>query len=324
MSGKSLRQISPSILSNLIGETVERLSSELIGEFSSELWRLHLVLADGAEKQVVLKRPKREGESTIAERVFYQRFGNSLSSSPRFLGYLESEDGILLEQVPGLTIFDWRRGPTVQHAKDSLAALAELHRVVPSGATGAHAEISLDWLPACTAGYSERLAAEFDSAWPARREMLTAYCPEATPLGDNLVGRLGPTLASLQTPSCLLHGDAHGENLPAREGGGVCMLDWEDAMLGNPGIDVADYLLMSYQIVDRRRQQESLINYHAALLNRDDYDPLLGFRLGALRKLVRTVCEAHAHPDWSRTSLPWVFKRCATGALDADVTELVR
>jgi hypothetical protein len=88
-------------------------------------------------------------------------------------------------------------------------------------------------------------------------------------------------------------------------------------------VDVADYLLMSYDVADRRRVQERLIAHHARLLDRDDYQPELAFRLGALQRVIRTVRSAHAFPAWEKSSLPWVFKRCAMGALDADVDQLV-
>jgi hypothetical protein len=39
--------------------------------------------------------------------------------------------------------------------------------------------------------------------------------------------------------------------------------------------------------------------------------------------LATTVDFAHRFPGWARSSLPWVFERCAAGALDAHVGDLV-
>lgn len=315
MELEDVLSVTPQALSDALGTPVSDFEATLLGRFSCELWRLDVTLASGARRDVVLKRPKPEPgrEPMDAERRFYERYGRELESSPRYLGYVPDVDGILLEFVDGLEHFDWRTGPGERHEEASIEALAALHRVDPG---------NIDWLPRFDAQRVERMAREYDIAWKARREMLLEFCPQFAATGDHLVGRLADALARLDRPRCLLHGDAHGENMPARLNGGVCVLDWQDPMLGSPGVDVADYLLMSYPIADRRRTRVSFIDRHAALLARDDYDPIEGFRLGALQRVVRTTRSAHAFPDWSNSSLPWVFERCATGALDAAVADL--
>lgn len=313
---RSAGVVTADVLGRVLGSAVAKVESTLIGHFSCELWRLDVLFATGNKQTVVLKRPKQEPnrDPMDSERRFYERYGGALESSPRYLGYIEEIDGILLEFIEGLEAFDWRAGPTRQHAEDSVAALAALHRVDPG---------EVDWLPRFDAERVQRIADEYDKAWPARRKMLLGFCPDYGPTGDHILGRVGDALEQLNEPLCLLHGDAHGENIPARSGGGVCMLDWQDPVLGNPGVDVADYLLMSYKIQDRCRIQDAFIEQHASLFDRQGYDATIGFRLGALQRVVRTVCSAHAFPGWAESSLPWVFDRCATGAVAADVAALV-
>ena len=315
MSQPSL-SVTAQVLGRALGNAVAGVESTLIGRFTCELWRLDVTFTGGDRQAVVLKRPKQEPnrDSMASERRFYERYSAALDSAPRYLGYIEEVDGILLEFVDRLVPFDWWAGPTEQHAEDSIAALAALHRVDPG---------VVDWLPRFDAERVGRIADQYDEAWPARRKMLLSFCPGYAATGDHLVGRAGAALNQLEKPRCLLHGDAHGENIPARRGGGVCMLDWQDPVLGNPGVDVADYLLMSYDIDDRCRLQDAFIAQHAALFARQGYDAGFSFRLGVLQRVVRTVCSAHVFPDWANSSLPWVFKRCATGAVDADVAALV-
>lgn len=120
----------------------------------------------------------------------------------------------------------------------------------------------------------------------------------------------------------LLHGDAHGENMPVRSGGGVCVLDWQDPTLGNPGLDVADYLVMSYPIALRRKVARRLVARHAELLD-IEFDAWTSYRLGTLQRVARVTGSAGEFPDWARSSLPRVFERCAVAAMDAKVLELI-
>lgn len=142
-------------------------------------------------------------------------------------------------------------------------------------------------------------------------------------MGDRLVGKLFGALSPLQAPRCVLHGDAHGENLPARRSGGICMLDWQDRSLGSRGIDLADFLVMSFPVGRRATLQSAFIAQHARLFARPGYDATLDDRRGTLQRLARVVIGAHEFPGWAATSLPWVFARCASGVLDAEPAGLL-
>jgi hypothetical protein len=87
--------------------------STLIGEFSCELWRLDVRLADGRMLQVALKRPlQMPGRNSLElERNFYRHFATRLAAVPRFLGSIDRIDALLLEYFDDLVVFDWRSGP---------------------------------------------------------------------------------------------------------------------------------------------------------------------------------------------------------------------
>jgi thiamine kinase-like enzyme len=68
-----------------------------------------------------------------------------------------------------------------------------------------------------------------------------------------MVGRVQRTLAPLRESPTLLHGDAHGENLPLLEDRStVVLLDWPGPRLGLAACDLAAFVIMSYPPETRR------------------------------------------------------------------------
>ena len=113
MSQPSL-SVTAQVLGRALGNAVAGVESTLIGRFTCELWRLDVTFTGGDRQAVVLKRPKQEPnrDSMASERRFYERYSAALDSAPRYLGYIEEVDGILLEFVDRLVPFDWWAGPT--------------------------------------------------------------------------------------------------------------------------------------------------------------------------------------------------------------------
>jgi hypothetical protein len=68
----------------------------------------------------------------------------------------------------------------------------------------------------------------------AARERVRALVPE--------VARLCRDAAADAVPTTLLHGDCHPANAGIREDGTVCLLDWSDAAVGHPFVDVDVWL----------------------------------------------------------------------------------
>lgn len=292
---------------------------ELLGRFSTEVWRLRLVggAADAAPR-LILKRPyqsPRTGEPPELELAFYERLAETLPvPTPGFVGTLG--DCLIVTELPGLRPFDFRSGPTPEHAGLAMEALAALH------ASRWNRTDDLDWVPDLGDPSLRRAwQADFDLGWRSHRARFHELCPAFTPIGDALVGGLSEALEPLAAPRALLHGDAHAENLPMSEAGGVVFLDWQSPRLGSPGFDTAVFTTMSLPVAARRRVEEALVERHLQSMRARGIewkDPWADYRLGVLRRAARIV-EISARQTFS--SLPWVFERCATAAADHRVLD---
>lgn len=294
---------------------------ELLGRFSTEVWRLRLV-GRGAEAlpRLVLKRPyrpPRRGESPELEARLYERLADALPvAMPSFIGRCAS--GLLVTEVPDLKPFDFRSGPDPAHAARAMEALAALHAAHWNRTAG------LQWVPRLSdPSLRGAWQADYDEGWRRNRSRLGALCPEFVPIGDALVGRLAEALEPAARPEALLHGDAHGENLPAASDGAVVLLDWESARIGSPGFDTAVFATMSYPVRERRAVEEGLVERHRRSLRALGVawdEPWTGYRRGVLRRAAR-IAEITARGGLP--SLSWVFERCATAAADHRLWELL-
>jgi hypothetical protein len=322
---------------------VESVAFEPLGRFTTELWRVRLNYEreeEGAPRSVVLKRPapdrgSRAGEDFENEIRFYRDLApRSPVRTPRFyFGALDEVAGralLLLEDVPELATFRWRRGASVAHARLALEALARLH------AHWWERVGELEWIPHLG---DAQLRASFDGAyergWRSRRELFRAAAGESfVEIADALIGRVAETLAPLAVPATLLHGDPHGENLPLveEEGGrhGVLFLDWQGPRRGHAAFDVAVFVVMSFPVEVRRRAEEALVSAHAdAVLAagiRDWPDPWRDYRRGVLRRAARIVEIAETWPledPLGQAAFRMVVERCATAAVDLRVGELI-
>lgn len=289
------------------------LDTEFIGRYSTELWR---VTSNG--RALVIKTPYRShrtGEPYSLERDLYLSLREQIPvPMPGLVGHVG--DTLILESIDNLIPFDFNTGPSERHGEAAMAALAKLH--------GAFWQRDIpDFVPdLADPTLRERFAADFDDSWRSNRAFFIECCPEFTPIGDALTGRLADNLIPLATPATLLHGDAHGENLLLTAQDEIMVLDWQAARRGNPAFDVAVFTAMSYPTSRRRRIEEHLLSTYIRSLEQSDCslpDPWTGYRYGILRRAARIVEIVKAGFPSAR----WVFERCARAAVDLKVGDLL-
>jgi hypothetical protein len=338
-----LRGVTAAWIADRLGQPVRAAHFRAIGVFSSELWRIRLETGTAASpgpRTLVLKCPKSvDGERRSLgfdeESRFYAELSPRVPARIPHAWYagrdpVSGTPIILLEDVADLEPVSFLDGVGAEHARLGLAALAELH-------ASCRGEVeTLDWLPhLADAAHRARIADGFDRAWRSVGSRLRdRYGREVGALGDAVFGLVVESLAPLGHGATLLHGDPHLENCPLaplRSGGHeVVLLDWAHVTRGNPGLDVAAFIVMSLPVEARRRQEEELVAYHAAAARRAGgpgwADPWRDYRLGALRRFVLMVDLAAGQPE--RALEQWdagsgVVERCLLAAPDLHCSDLV-
>lgn len=290
------------------------IEGSFIGRFSNDVWRIEL---DNGVR-LIAKHPYRSADADNGrdvERGLYRHVaGRRGLPLPRFVADL---DGLLILEYHDLEPFSFRESVGQGHAEAAVDALADWHAAWWERAPDAA------WLPNyAQRGVREAVQDRYDAAWRRNRERLLEFAPEFAELGDALVGRLVDTLEPLARPATLTHGDAHAENLP-QTSQGVLLLDWQEAGIANPGLDLAVFMTMSYRAAERSRWERRLVARHAARVRAHGCewpDPWADYRLGLLRRVARIVEIA----DVEFISLPWVFRRTAVSALVHGVRSLIR
>lgn len=320
-------------LGEWIGVPVAAVDIEHVGTFSNEVWRLRPRYAGDAPgapasliaKHPVLARPERSAESFADEVRFYRELApRAPARLPRFYDTGDTQPLLLLEDVAGLEPFHWNADET--HARLALEALARVHAAFWNRVD------DLDWVPQLgDPGLRAVFADEYEKGWSECRDFFATIADGAfLPIGGALVGHLPETLVALAEPATLLHGDAHGENLPlCREGGTeqVVLLDWPSVRRGRAAFDVAVFIVMSVPKEVRRDRERDWVALHAEALAaagvRDAADPWQAYRLGVLRRAARIVEIAPGWPVAGESALRMVAERCLAAAADLDTAELI-
>jgi fructosamine-3-kinase len=344
-----VREVTPAWLTGLLRDAgaldageVAAVEPEPIGTFSTEIWRLRLAYdreAADAPSTLVVKRPSgdrelRSGETWQNEIRLYREVAAALPvRTPRlWYGGVDGARGsalLLLEDVADLRSFSFL-AQNVEHSRRALADLARMHARFRVRAE------SLDWVAdladeklrtSCARGY--------DESWARRRGLFRELGGESfVEIGDALAGRVAESLEPLGECATLLHGDAHGENLPLAGAEGtepeVVFLDWPGPRRGHPSFDVGAFLAMTLTEEDRRRAERELVALHAerfgAAGGSDLDDPWLGYRRGVLARAASIVEIGPTFPEnpLGRSALRMVVGRIAAAAVDLEVGELIR
>jgi hypothetical protein len=336
--------LSPDRLSGLVGARVVTVEVDEIGTFSTSLSRVRLGYQgdpSGAPASLVLKRSvvgrtDRLGESFATEIRFYRELAHRIPARlPRFYdGGFDLQTGagfLLMEDVTGIEPTDWRGGPSEEHARLAMAAMAGMH------ASFWHKTRELEWIPSFA---DPELLASFEDVysrnWPEWRDFFVDIVPNIGALGDALVGHIAASHVGLAEEPTLLHGDAHAENMPLVPSGRpgaesreeVVLLDWAGPRRGNAGVDLGFFIPMSFSVARRREVEAMLVDHHHQVLSLNgvtpSVDPWLAYRRGVLRRITRIIGSAHTWDVEAFSALSWIFDRCARAAVELEVEEFVR
>ena len=269
--------------------------------FSTDIWRIRLTydaVEAGAPMALIAKlvqpgRPLREGESFAAEARFYREVAPLTPA--RFARYVagSAEDDpvqlLILEEVAARH-FAWTPGAVDGHGELAVDALAAMH-----ARWWGRAE-QLAWIPVVGVDEgSHALDQRFVESWQAGEAVIRELTSEAfCELIEAMVGRVRASLAPLRETPTLLHGDAHGENMPLLEDGSdIVLLDWPGARLGLGACDLAAFVIMSYPPETRAEVERGLVERYAAALDAAGVppraDPWLDYRRAVLPRVVGLV-----------------------------------
>ncbi len=310
----------PDWLESVLRKPIDEVKIERIGQFTSEVSRLHIT-GKGQPETLILKRPRQDrdnriGESFKMEGGFYGSIAPLLKIRlPICFGY--DSGFILLEDVPTQTI-SFRNGATREHLELAVPALRTLHGTTPG--------INQDWIPNfADPAFHNALANDFNLGWEQNRTALVDLCPEFATVGDHLLGRMQHYYAQLGKLPTFLQGDAHLENIPlTADTSEVVFFDWQGPRIGNALFDLAYFLVMSLRTEERRRSE---MYWLAAYLGSEiGRDVLMAYRTAVAARASGIVEISARHPNALSPDggLTMVAKRCFTAAVDHAVQELVR
>ena len=343
---RRMREITPEWLTYVLRESgalrggrVDGFELDPIGNFSNQLWRIHLSYAGGeadAPATVVLKRLRRDRPGDAGQRLadeirFYSELGAELPvRAPRLhYGVIDPDNALMvMEHVEGIAPIDFWQGASLEHSRLAMKELARLHaRFIGRVA-------KYDWIPAfADASYLKRLSKSYAEEWSAKRDFFAEMTPDFVEIGDALVGRMEPSLVRLGEPQTLLHGDAHLENLAPieRDGApGILFHDWAGVRRGSASFDVAVFVVMSFPPERRPQVERQLVELHAEALRaagaEHPSDPWEGYRLGVLAWAVRLVhfmrpFLAGATPEVGPGQM--ILERCAAAPVELRVGDLI-
>ena len=306
--------IHPAWLAEATGLSPSPIEVGQVGMFSSQVLRITRTgAAAGEPTSLILKRPNpanpgRLGESFGNEGRFYRELAAGLPV--RTPACFAAGDNYLILEDVAFQPFNWHSGATPAHSHAAMTALRRLHLV---------ANPPPRWIPSfADREFCAQLGNRFDQGWLRHRKMLLEWCPDFAATGDALAGMMVEHYAALGERTVLLQGDAHLENLPLLQepNPGVVMFDWQGPRVGNPLIDVAFFIAMSYPVETRRRvEKDVLAGYVGGVVSRDD---ARAYQLATTAR-ASGIVELAAGLDATRVAqkgFGWVVERCLQAAVD--------
>lgn len=235
--------------------------------------------APGAPRSLVVKASTedagtRESVSAMGfyarETAFYRSCGAAAPVSvPNYYYGAVSEEGghslLLLEDLSAARQGRSSDACTAADAALAVDTMADLH-----ASWWGSAKLAGDpLLDVDSFATSEQLAGMFTAFWPAFCEKRSAPLTDAHVAAAELIdAEVAAAIEELfhQPPFTLVHHDFQGDNLLFDVGGragAMAVLDWQMAVRGRPGIDLAYFLSGSLDTADRRRDEEALVRRYA-------------------------------------------------------------
>ena len=205
-----------------------------------------------------LEPPTGDDGRVLAKMTRDPRFSDRLRHAHAALVDISSRSAAAAAGVPAPVFAGSTAGLAIAAERDVSGEL--LGSIVARGTGGAAVDATLEWF--VTLAGESRQPASPQSIAAALGDMLTRLERQA-PVGEDLSRVLRAELAAIAAldepiPLVMQHGDPGVNNVIARPGGGICVLDWENAdRIGMPLWDVL-YFVRSVAVAGRRRSSSRL------------------------------------------------------------------
>lgn len=208
------------LVQNLFPQSVLRRTRRLSGGISAIMVALELQHPDGQTQKLIVRSP---AQADLAEKEFrllqiLQRQGGLKTPAPYLLDQSDGGASLIIEYIEGEMTFT--PADLDNHLRQMATQLAHIHRLDLSQHDLA---FLLQNSGACAELQRERpfATATFPQETSTRAFLTAAGLPES------------------QNKTALLHGDFWPGNSLWQDGRLTAVIDWEDAMLGDPLIDLA-------------------------------------------------------------------------------------
>lgn len=249
--------------------------------FIGRLARLHLHGGDDIPATVIVKLPTDDpGGRMLGEMMrlwerehhFYEHVAPLLDvrvpTAHVNLHDAATNDAVLvLEDLHPLVVGDQLVGATLEQAELVIDRLAAFH-----AQWWQHPDLAgLEWMPSIVDPMVEMVGPMFAAGWPGFCDRYGDSLPDrAIGWSEAFVELIPRWLASYRDkPWTIGHGDARLDNMffgEADAGDGFALIDWQMAMRGPSGGDLAYFVLTNLDVETRRHHERSLIERYATAL----------------------------------------------------------
>lgn len=262
--------------------------------------------ADGLD---LIARVNRDDAGFAKDAFVFRHFAGAALPVPEILA-ISRHDGVVLcvsRQVPGITLqdVDARRllylVRPVATVLDAMAA-ADVTRIAGCGPFDARGQGAFEDWP----GYVGAIADERRYAWQALGSPtdMTAIRP--------LLAAIAGLAADCPRRRGLVHGDFGSNNVLGDAGRITGVIDWSEAMVGDPLYDVANILFWRPWLVCMEEQARFFEESQPWRLREGRLLALYQLRIG-----LETIYQAAR--DGEEADLAWALARCETVAAGADL-----
>lgn len=206
------------------------------------------------------------------ECTFYRERAQSTSfRTPEIYGMAppkgESTDFVLvMEDLGHLRQVDQVTGANIEDVDAAIVAIAKQH-----ARYWEHDDIETladPFLPIDGPIYHVALPQVFAGGWEAAKAHGTdILTPEVIAFGDRYGELIPPMLATLGSPTTLVHGDFRGDNLMFDEDGAITIIDFQITGTGHGAYDIAYFMSQSLEPDLRKANDERVVRLYVDTLN---------------------------------------------------------